>query len=44
MPAQEFMDRISEWSLVFFLDSGNRWINTHIVVNDWVVRINNAEL
>lgn len=44
MPAQEFLDRISEWSLVFFLDSGNRWINTHIVVNDWVVRINNAEL
>lgn len=44
MPAQEFLDRTSEWSLIFFLDSGNRWINTHIVVNDWVVRLNNAEL
>lgn len=44
MPAQEFLDRISEWSLVFFLDSGNRWVNSHIVVNDWIVRLNTAEL
>ena len=44
MPAQEFLDRISEWSLVFFLDNGLRWISTRIVVNDWVVRINNTDL
>ena len=44
MPAQEFLDRESEWSLVFFLDSGNRWYNTKIIVNDWVVRLNDAEL
>ena len=44
MPAQEFLDRESEWSLVFFLDSNNRWYNTRIIVNDWVVRINNSEM
>ena len=44
MPAQEFLDRESEWSLVFFLDSNNRWYNTRIIVNDWVVRINDAEI
>lgn len=44
MPAQEFLDRVSEWSLIFFLDSGNRWYNAKIVVNDWVVRLNDAEL
>ena len=43
MPSQEFLDRISEWSLVFFLDSQNRWVNTRIVVNDWVVRINSTD-
>ena len=44
MPAQEFLDRVCEWSLVFFLDSGNRWYNARIIVNDWVVRINNSDL
>ena len=44
MPAQEFLDRVSEWSLVFFLDSGNRWYNARIIVNDWVVRLNQAIL
>ena len=43
MSSQEFLDRISEWSLVFFLDSQNRWVNTRIVVNDWVVRINSTD-
>ena len=44
MESQEFLDRESEWSLVFFLDSGFRWINTHIVVNDWTVRLNHIGL
>lgn len=44
MGAQEFLDRESEWSLIFFLDDGMRWINTRIVINDWVVRINHAEM
>lgn len=44
MSAQEYLDRESDWSVVFFLDPGHRWIRTHIVVNDWTVRINDTEL
>lgn len=44
MGAQEYLDRESRWSMIFFLDKANNWVNTHIVVNDWVVRINNAIL
>lgn len=44
MPAQEFLDRESEWTLAFFLDSNNRWINTNIIVNGWTIRINDSEL
>lgn len=43
MSNQEYFDRESVWSMVFFLDPGHRWINTHIVVNDWTVRINDSE-
>ena len=44
MPAQEFLDRESQWSLLFFLDEGGHWLQTRIVINDWVVRLNNAEM
>ena len=44
MGAQEFLDRENEWSLIFFLDDGLRWISTRIVINDWVVRINHTEM
>lgn len=44
MGSQEFLDRESEWSLIFFLDDGLRWISTRIVINDWVVRINHTEM
>lgn len=43
MPAQEFLDRESEWALLFFIDKGE-WVRTQIIINDWVVRLNNAEL
>lgn len=43
MPDQEFLDRQSEWRLIFFLTRG-RWVRVHIEVLDWTVRINNAEL
>lgn len=43
MDDQEFLDRQSEWTLFFFLDSGNAWIDSKIVVNDWVVRIDDIE-
>ena len=40
---QEFLDRQSRWTLMFFLQHGV-WISTRVSVNEWVVRINNAEL
>ena len=39
---QEFLDRQSRWTLMFFLQHGV-WISTRVSVNDWVVRINTAE-
>lgn len=44
MGQQEFLDRESEWSLLFFLDEGRTWLQTRIVINNWVVRLNNTEL
>lgn len=41
---QEFLDRESLWSVVFFLGHDMSWLRTHIKINDWVVRINNAEM
>lgn len=43
MTDQEYLDRQNRWNLMFFLDDNNTWVQTKIVVNDWVVRINNAE-
>lgn len=43
MKSQEFLDRESRWNLLFFLDRNNHWIQTQIVINGWVVRINDFE-
>ncbi len=43
MGRQEFLDREHRWNVILFLDNG-RWIDTRIVINDWIVRINTAEL
>ncbi|MCC8113039.1 MAG: FimB/Mfa2 family fimbrial subunit [Bacteroidales bacterium] len=40
---QEFLDRQSEWNVTLFLDKNLSWINAYIVVNDWVVRINDID-
>ena len=40
MGTQEFLDRESEWSLIFFLDENLEWQKTQIIVNGWVVRLN----
>ena len=39
---QEFLDRQSNWTLMFFLQNG-KWISAQITVNAWTVRLNNAE-
>lgn len=43
MKAQEFLDRESEWSVVFFLENG-LWVETEIKINDWTVRIDDVEM
>lgn len=43
MGDQEFLDREHRWNMILFLDHG-RWIDTRIVINDWIVRINHADL
>lgn len=42
-PDQEYLDREDTWSLILFLQK-DRWVNTHISVNSWVVRVNNVTL
>lgn len=39
---QEFLDRENTWNFVFFLDN-NLWLSTRIIINDWEVRINQAD-
>ena len=40
---QEFLDRQSRWTLMFFLEHGV-WVNTRISVNWWTVRFNEVIL
>ncbi len=44
MPAQEFLDRKSEWDMLFILDKHWKWYEIVIQVNNWIVRINRADL
>lgn len=39
---QEYLDRCSRWNLTFFLQ-GDKWYKSHIIINDWTVRINDIE-
>ena len=39
---QEFLDRQSRWTMMFFLQK-NVWVNARVSVNWWTVRINNAK-
>lgn len=43
MDEQEFLDRRSEWELIFLVDRG-RWVQVWIKVQDWIVRYNRADL
>ena len=42
MGDQEYLDRENTWNFVFFLND-NVWLNTHLIINDWEVRMNNAD-
>ena len=40
MPLQEYLDREDTYSMTFFLDANQEWINTQVIINDWIVRYN----
>lgn len=43
MPLQEYLDREDSYSMTFFLDSDLAWIDTQVIINDWIVRFNDIE-
>lgn len=42
MDDQEYLDRENTWNFVFFLKDG-LWLDTHIIINDWEVRMNKTD-
>ncbi len=44
MPDQEYLDRQDEYNMIFFLDEGFRWVDTHIYINSWKVVLHKTEL
>ncbi len=44
MDDQEFLDRQDEWDMVFFLDEGDRWVDTYIYINSWKIVLQNTDL
>lgn len=41
---QDYLDRCGQWNLIFFLNGNNKWADTDVIINDWVVRFNDIEL
>ncbi len=41
---QEYLDRQDDYSIVLFLDNGDRWVNTYIYINSWRVVLQNSGL
>ena len=44
MSDQEYLDRQDVFSLTFFLDEDNRWMDAYIYINSWKVVLQDAEL
>ena len=44
MDDQEYLDRQDVYDMVFFLDEGDRWLDTYIYINSWKVVLQNSEL
>lgn len=41
---QEYLDRQDEYNMTFFLDEGNRWFSSCIIINDWRIIRNNTPI
>ena len=44
MPDQEYLDREDEYTMIFFLDEGNQWMDAFIYINSWKVVLQETEL
>lgn len=44
MDDQEYLDRQDEYDMVFFLDEGDRWVDTYIYINSWKVVLQSTGL
>ena len=44
MDDQEYLDRQDVYDMVFFLDEGDRWLDTYIYINSWKVVLQNSDL
>lgn len=44
MDEQEFLDRMDECVLTFFLDEDKDWVSCEILINSWRVVLNNVEI
>lgn len=44
MDDQEYLDRQDEYDMVFFLDEGDRWLDTYIYINSWKIVLQNTGL
>lgn len=44
MPDQEYLDRQDDYSMVFFLDEGLRWMDAYVFINSWHVVPSDVEL
>ena len=42
MTDQEYLDRENTWNFVFFIKDGF-WVQTHLIINDWEVRMNHTD-
>lgn len=38
MDDQEYLDRQDEYKMTFFLDKNMKWIDSQIIINEWIVR------
>lgn len=44
MEDQEYLDRQDEYRMTFFLDKTMKWIDTQIMINDWIVRFDDLNI
>ena len=44
MDNQEYLDRQDEYKMTFFLDGNMKWIDSQIIINEWIVRFDDMNL